>query len=279
MSEVLPTPTDFVPVAMSQNEFAILRNLFGQHLGFRFPDNKRQLLAGRLSKRLQALAFTSFEAYSQYLLSGHDQNELQRAIDLVTTNETHFFRENTHFEFLTNAILPNLKERHIRVWSAACSSGQEPYSIAMLLADYLGWESDWEIEASDISERVLQQARRGLYRMAEAEAIPTQQLKRYCLRGNEEYTGQFLIQRRLRERVHFRQLNLMNDLPEDLQNLDVVFLRNVMIYFENEYKTALVTRIRERIKPGGYLIIGLAESMALKTPDFRLIHPSVYQRI
>jgi chemotaxis protein methyltransferase CheR len=167
----------------------------------------------------------------------------------------------------------------LRFWSAACSSGQEPYSLAMTLADALGLNADWQILATDISEKVLKKARKGLYPLEEASLIPESKCKSYCLRGNQEYEGWFLIDRVLRERIQFRAINLIKPLPAELNQFDVVLLRNVMIYFEQEHKDRLLAQVHSRLHPGGWLIVGLAETIQPAPPGFKLLKSSVYQRI
>lgn len=271
--------SSFVATPLSDQDFQALSGIFGAHLGFRFSAGKRSMLAGRLANRIKILGLSGYSEYAE-LLQG-DLRELQTAVNLITTNETHFFREADHFSLLEKIILPDLKKtgRPLRFWSAACSSGQEPYSLAMTLADALGLNTDWQIWATDISEKVLNKARKGLYSLEEASQIPESKCKSYCLRGNQEYEGWFLIDRVLRERIQFLSLNLIQPLPEELSQFDVVLLRNVMIYFEQEYKERLLAQVHSRLHPGGWLIVGLAETIQPAPPGFKLLKSSVYQRI
>ncbi|SFM96886.1 chemotaxis protein methyltransferase CheR [Formivibrio citricus] len=265
---------------LSMGEFRELTELLGLHLGFRFPDSKQKLVAARLASRLRDLGLVSYHDYWLLLRRPEEKTELQRAIDLVTTNETSFFREPSHFDFLRDELIPPLAKqgRPVRIWSAACSTGQEPYSIAMTLAESLGMHADWQVLATDISERVLAHARHGLYAMHDADQISLELLKKYCLKGNGEYEGQFLIERALRNRVRFSQVNLMNAFDPELAHFDGVFLRNVMIYLESDRRDEMIERLKDRINPGGYLIVGQAESMAIKTSGFTLVQPSIYRR-
>ena len=181
-------------------------------------------------------------------------------VDLLSTNETYFFREPGHFDFLRNNILPDHPVGGpMRVWSAASSSGEEAYSIAMLLGDVLG-KSSWEIFGSDISTRVLEKARRALYPLARHEGIPEGYLKRFCLRGKGPHEGSFLINTELRDRVRFAQINLNKSLPE-LGEFNVIFLRNVLIYFDFETKQKIINRLGSVLSPGGYLFIGHTENL------------------
>lgn len=269
----------FSPIPLDDESFHDLTAVLGPHLGFRFSANKQSLLAGRLANRVRILGLAGYAEYASILQ--RDENELQIAVDLVTTNETRFFREEDHFIFLEKELLPVLKRsgRSLRFWSAACSSGQEPYSLAMTLADALGEQTDWQVFASDISEKVLNKAREGLYPIDEVTLIPESKRKSYCLRGQYEYEGWFLIQRSLRDRVRFFALNLTMPLPAELSQFDVVFLRNVMIYFEQKHKDRLIAEVRCRLNPGGLLIVGLAETIQPAPPGFKLLKSSIYQRI
>ncbi len=280
-NNTITVKSDFGSPDLSLNEFRKLADLLGQHLGFRFPDSKQKLIAARLAKRLRELGLNSYHDYWMILQRPGESIELQRAVDLVTTNETFFFREPSHFDFLRQILLPNLanKGHPLRVWSAACSSGQEPYSIAMTLAEALGINADWQVVATDVSERVLEQAQRGLYSNQEISQIAPALLKKYCLKGNSEYEGHFLVDRALRKKVRFMQVNLMNELDSSLINFDGVFLRNVMIYFESDRRDEMIERLKSRINHGGYLIVGQAESMAIKASEFSLVQPSVYRRV
>ena len=238
---------------------------------------KKALVSGRLSKRLQAHELDSFGAYFELLCSGRADGEVQTAVDLLTTNETYFFREPKHFELLhTLATQACGRPQPFRVWSAASSSGEECYSIAMVLADCLdASQTPWDIVGSDISTRVLRRARTGHYPMERARNIPPGYLKRYCLRGQGEQDGTLLVERRLRSKVNFAQVNLNTDLPR-LGTFDVVFLRNVMIYFNGDTKREVVARVLSLLKPGGHLFIGHSESLNDISTAVDQLAPSIY---
>lgn len=273
-------PLYVLPPEMTQAEFHLLSAILGKHLGFRFPDNKQRLVAGRLAGRLRELGLDNYQAYASLLEGPDGEQEMLHTVELITTNETFFFREPVHFDFLRQIVLPPLVRsgKKVRAWSAASSSGQEAYSIAMVLADVLGLEADWKVIGTDVSMRVLKHARRGMYLMDEVRHIAPDALKHYCLRGNDEYEGKMLVSRGLRRHVVFNQANLMSPLAQDLNDFDVVFLRNVLIYFENNRKDDLIERIRSRINQGGYLIVGHTESMSVRVHGFTQIRPSVYLR-
>jgi chemotaxis protein methyltransferase CheR len=262
--------------AINDREFEGLRALLYREAGITLSEQKKPMVCGRLGKRLEKLGLSSYGAYLQRIDGGQDPAELQMAIDLLTTNETYFFREPKHFDWLRDRMKTAPPGRAFRVWSAACSSGEEPYTIAMVAADTLG-ERPWEVHASDISTRVLDTARAGLYPMERAEHIPKRHLERYCLRGTGQYQGSFLIAKALRQRVQFRQINLQRPLP-DGQPFDVIFLRNVMIYFDAVTKKSLVERLAARLLPEGRLVIGHSESLNGITSALHAEVPTVYAR-
>ncbi|WP_260954601.1 CheR family methyltransferase [Pseudomonas citri] len=262
-------------LVLCDKEFAQFRDLIFEIAGIRMSDAKKPLVSGRLAKRVRAQGLFSYGDYFRLLLN--ERTELQVAVDLLTTNETYFFREPKHFAFLREQILPEPGNRSsVRVWSGACSSGEEPYSIAMTLAEVLG-NRPWEVLASDLSLRVLEKARSGLYRMVDAEDIPRPLLTRYCLKGIGENSGSLLIDPALRNRVSFRQINLNTALP-DLGQFEVIFLRNVMIYFDLETKRQVMQRMLPSLKPGGYFIVSHSESLNGVCDELKVVSPSIYRK-
>jgi chemotaxis protein methyltransferase CheR len=262
---------------LSDREFLQFQAFIREQAGIALSANKKALVSGRLDKRLRAHQLGSYSDYLELLRNGDHRGEAQIAVDLLTTNETYFFREPRHFELLrAHALAARRAGQGMRVWSAACSSGEEPYSIAMVLDDCLG-DLAWEVVASDISTRVLARARTGHYNEARTEGIPPAYRQRYCLRGTGPHEGTLLVQRTLRERVTFRQVNLDRPLPS-LGSFDLVFLRNVMIYFDARTKRDVVGRLVPAIKPGGHLFIGHSESLTDMHPELHSQAPSVYRR-
>ena len=262
---------------ITDQEFSQFQRLLHQIAGISLSEAKKPLVHGRLAKRLKQHRLSSYGEYFRLLTNGQQPDELQIAVDLLTTNETYFFREPKHFDFLREKIFPNCKPgRQFRVWSAACSSGEEPYSIAMHLANHLG-DAAWEVVGSDISTRVLEKARAGHYPMERAKGIPPHYLAEYCLRGVGSQEGTFLIGGKLRGRVNFMQVNLNDPLPK-LGEFDLVFLRNVMIYFDLEMKRRVVSHISSLLKPGGHLIIGHSESLNGITDRLVSAIPTVYRK-
>jgi chemotaxis protein methyltransferase CheR len=262
---------------ITDQEFERFRALIFRIAGISMTSAKKTLVAGRLGKRLRFHDLASYDDYYRLVTGKGNEQELQIAVDLLTTNETHFFREPKHFDFLRDRVLAtHAKGRALRIWSAASSTGEEPYSIAMQLAETLG-ETPWEIVASDLSTQVLEKARLGLYPIRRAEEIPRHYLTRFCLKGIGSQTGTMLVTRELRSRVRFLQVNLNAALP-DLGEFDVIFLRNVMIYFDNETKREVVHRLLPLLKTGGHLLIGHSESLNGVTDAYKLVMPSVYRK-
>ncbi|MEY2632342.1 MAG: hypothetical protein RIR00_996 [Pseudomonadota bacterium] len=261
--------------SISDREFQLFRQLLHSLAGISLSDAKKSLVAGRLARRLRQLGLGSYGEYFQRVQ--RDKGELQQTLDLLTTNETYFFREPRHFDFLRQHILP---QQHgpapFRVWSGACSSGEEPYTLAMILAEHRG-HRPWEIVASDLSSRVLEQATQGLYRLDEAEGIPRNLLLKYCLRGIGQREGTFLISPELQKHIQFRQINLNTALP-GIGQFDLIFLRNVMIYFDLATKRQVLQRILPLLRPGGHFIISHSENLNGVTEALAQVKPSIYRK-
>ena len=260
---------------LSDREFRQFQELIYRIAGISMSDAKKPLVTGRLTKRVRQHGHSSFGAYFEALMQ--DKAELQVAVDLLTTNETYFFREPKHMAFLADKVLPgHPRGRPFRIWSAASSSGEEPYSLAMVLADKLG-EGQWEVVGSDISTRVLEKARGGHYSLDRTDGIPNPYLKRYCLRGIGTQSGTFKVDRILRERVSFHQVNLIEPLPQ-LGEFDAIFLRNVMIYFDIETKRQVMKRLLPLLRPGGYFFVSHSESLNGISDALKLVSPSIYRK-
>lgn len=265
---------------LSDATYRQIAALMLETIGLSLNDSKKALVSARLSQRVQQLALGSFEAYLDRITRDDNAAEFQVAVDLLTTNETYFFREPPHFELLEQE-LSRLRPQSLAVWSAASSFGDEAYSIAMLLSDLqqqgrLG--GDWSILGTDISDRVLRSARQAIYPEARLRFVSPQRLKRYCLRGDGEAEGLVQIQERLTERVQFGQLNLCQPI-EPLGPFDVVFLRNVLIYFDNDTKRAVVDRVLARLRPGGLFFIGTAECRVPCETPLQSLAPGVFRKL
>jgi chemotaxis protein methyltransferase CheR len=262
---------------LTDAEFTLLRDWVHDQAGISMSGAKKPLVTSRLLKRLAHHGLGSFGEYYRLIAAGSGGPETQIALDLLTTNETYFFREPKHFAFIRERALPARRSgATYRVWSAACSSGEEPWSIAMTLAETLR-ESAWEILASDLSTRVLERARSAQYAMERTEHIPASLLKKYCLKGVGRQDGTFVIDRPLRQRVRFAQVNLVQSLP-DVGLFDLVFLRNVLIYFDQQTKERVVRNLCEHLRPGGYFFCGHSESLHGMALPLSAVQPAVYVR-
>jgi chemotaxis protein methyltransferase CheR len=267
-----PTP------AITDTEFAQFQGLLRDITGIHLTEFKKTLLVARLASRLRIRKIRSFAEYFKLLRDPQERSELQMAIDHLTTNETFFFREPDHFQILKDFIA-GLRPVPLpfRVWSAASSSGEEAYSVAMVLADVLG-SAPWEVMGSDVSTRVLERAQAGLYSMERNDGIPKDYLHRFCLKGQGAQEGKLLIGRQLRERVQFAHINLNGPIPE-LGRFDVIFLRNILIYFQNDQKRKVVEAILPRLQRHGLLIVGHSENLMGITDRVRPVRPTVYHAV
>ncbi|MDI1247687.1 MAG: protein-glutamate O-methyltransferase CheR [Lacunisphaera sp.] len=271
---------------MRDKEFEFIRTLVYEHSRIHLSSDKRELVAARLGKRLRATQLSSIGDYCD-LLQGHDAGEeLAHLIDAISTNHTFFFRENAHFDYLRTHILPEMQARQrlerwprFEVWSAASSSGEEPYSLAITLAEILpagGWP--WHIEATDISHRILDKARAAIYRSDVVERMPRATIQKYFQRGVGPQEGNYRVKSALTANVSFHQLNLLEGEPPFATTFQVIFCRNVMIYFDRPTQEELVARLTRRLVPGGYLLVGHSESLTGIKHTLQIVKPAVYRR-
>jgi chemotaxis protein methyltransferase CheR len=273
-----PAPSPAGADTLSPSGFAQVTQLFEQVSGIRLTSAKHALVVGRLQRLAAEAGETRLESYVERLTRGEwPADEMTRLVDRLTTNETYFFREPAHFEHFA-AWIQQHPQRPLRVWSGASSSGEEIYSLAMLMAETLGLppRADWQILGTDLSTRMVSTARRGLYPMLRTDGIRLEWLKRWCLKGHGEYDGMLLIDRRLREHTRFEPLNLMESLPADMGPFDAIWLRNVLIYFETEPKARIVRQVLDKLAPDGVLYTGHAESLSSLGLPVRSIAPAVY---
>ncbi len=263
---------------ISEVDFKRISEYIFKNSGISLDLTKRTMVSSRLAKRLRHYKLNKYSDYISLVMDSNNRQEHQILIDLLTTNETYFFREIAHFDFLKEDHLEELKaNKPIRIWSAASSSGEEAYSIAMLLADILGETAAWEVFGSDICTEVIRTARQGHYNDHRIQGIPPQYLKKYCLKGVGPYQKTMLIKQSLQKKVSFSQVNLNATLP-DLGKFDVIFLRNIMIYFSLETKQQIVSRVVSLLKPGGLFIIGHSETLKNICSTVHKIKPSIYQK-
>ena len=266
-------------LTISDREFAQFQTFIFEAAGITLSNTKKALVSGRLAKRLHHFQLDNYGDYFRLISSGKEPDEVQTAIDLLTTNETYFFREPQHFEFMKGEIAKDAQySKPLRVWSAAASTGEEPYSIAMLLEDCLGsLGRPWEIVASDISMRVLERAATGHYSTLRTGGIPQHYLRKYCLRGTGKQAGTILVERKLRQQVQFRQINLNSTLPQ-LGTFDFIFLRNVLLYFNHQTKRQVVARVLSMLKPGGWLFISHTETLHDISDAVDAVRPATYRK-
>ncbi|HWR68124.1 MAG TPA: protein-glutamate O-methyltransferase [Desulfomonilia bacterium] len=273
------------PYDISDKEFQLFREIIYRETGIHMSERKRNLVVARLSKRLRALNLRGFSEYHQYLKDSSDaEDEIIHLINRITTNKTDFFRERHHFDLLRNEIFPpiieaarNGGERRLRIWSAGCSSGEEPYSIAMTVSDVFQEERGWDIKilATDLDTDVLSKASRGVYTSQQITPVPMGSLSKYFVRTPEGYeAGQ-----NLKNLITFRKLNLMDATFPMKKPFDIIFCRNVMIYFNEETKAELIRKFHLNLKGKGYMFVGHSESLMYMKHLFRFLKHTVYEKV
>jgi len=271
---------------LSAEAYRFIVDLIYRHSRIKLGSDKQALLSSRLTKRLRSIGLSSFDEYCAVLRSPQSQDEIEELLDLISTNHTRFYREPDHFDYLIARILPplipTLIARHspLRVWSAASSSGEEPYTLAIVLSEFLRAfpAVDWQICASDISNRVLTAAKQGVYRMDAAEPVPPDLLKRYFQKGFGAQEGKCRVRSELRDKVRYERINLFqHEYPIPLQQ-HVIFCRNVMIYFDIPSREQAVKRMSHYLAPGGYLIVGHSESLMGINHGLKSIRQGIYQK-
>jgi len=270
---------------LSDGLFQEFSDLVYEKTGIFLKPEKKELLNARLGKRLRATGIDSFQEYYDYVINDSSGEELVHLIDNVSTNFTSFFRENSHFEILSSTVLPAFvkegrgKNKEILLWSSASSSGEEPYTMAMVVADFVSRhpEMHYRIMATDISTRVLAQAKRGVYAEERIAKVPKPFLKKYFQKGMGNSEGYVKVKEDLRRMVHFDRFNLMGDFPWRAA-IDVIFCRNVMIYFDRETQQVLVNKFHQALSPGGFLFIGHSESISGLKHNFIQINSTAYQK-
>ena len=264
---------------LQDDTFRRITDLMYSSIGLSFTDSKKPLVSSRLAPRIQRLGLASYEDYLALIAGENDGGEFQMAVDLLTTNETYFFREPAHYELLERELLQK-RPRTLAVWSAASSFGDEAFSTAMLLADLQQQgrlTGDWSILGTDISDRVLRSASQAVYPEDRLRNVSPEQLRRYCLRGDGESEGLVQIQDKLRERVRFGQLNLCQPV-EGIGPFDVIFLRNVLIYFDTPTKVDVVDRALTLLRPDGLFFIGTAEGRVPCRTPLQSVAPGAFRK-
>lgn len=272
-------------IKMSDEEFLVLRDFINRECGLYFDTSSKYLLEKRLSRRIHEHQLSRFKDYHYFLL--YDKNKLEEMgalVDILTTNETYFLREEYQLKAFREEILPEMlkkkKDKTIRIWSAGCSSGEEPYTLAMLVLE-ASLPSDWKIEiiGSDISQRVLQVARRGVYSNSSFRVMPDEYRERFF---HKDESGKYHVNDELKEKVTFGKLNLLDSQRINLiPTMDIILCRNVIIYFNNETKRRVIDNFYNKLNDGGYLLLGHSESLMNISTSFKLKHlknDMVYQK-
>lgn len=272
--------------AMTDREFARFADFIQRQCGIKMPPAKKTMLQGRLQKRLRLLSLDSFSLYADYVFSEKGkEEELFHMIDAVTTNKTDFFRESKHFDYLRDIVLPSMMReannrgpRPFKGWSAGCSTGEEPYTLAMVLSKFAENNPSFRfsILATDISTKVLEIARTGIYQAEKIEPIPMEFRKKYLLRSTSKPVMRIVPE--LRACMKFMRLNFMHSDYALQDRMDVVFCRNVIIYFDRETQESILTRICRHLVPGGYLFMGHSETLNGMNLPVKQISSSIYQK-
>lgn len=268
----------------TDRDFSKIVGLVREHTGINLNDGKRDMVYSRLARRLRQLNLTYFKDYCS-LLEDSNNPEIGNFINSVTTNLTAFFREDHHFQYLKNTLLPSLMKinqdtRRIRIWSAGCSTGEEPYSIAMTVRDVIPEDSGWDVRilATDLDTNVLETGHNGIYTNDRVKGLPKPILKRWFLKGKGESDGKVRVSRELRDMISFKQLNLMGEWPMK-NKVDILFCRNVVIYFDKPTQTVLFDRYANAMQDHGHLFVGHSETLYKVSERFSLLGQTIYKKI
>jgi chemotaxis protein methyltransferase CheR len=275
--------------ALAPALFSKFQQLIYREAGIWLATHKHALLAGRLARRLRLLGLKNMQEYYQLVTLPDQQHERAVMIDCITTNETHFFREPRHFDYLERQVFPRWQQEvaarerpmRMRVWSAGCSSGEEPYSLAMLLLKNFPESKGWDIEVlgTDISTRVLEKARAATYPVEKSKDIPSEHLRAYMLKGRGDHKGVMKVSPELHRVVRFARVNLHADSYPILGSFDLIFCRNVLIYFDQESKIKVIGGILRHLSPSGLLFVGHSEHLGAIAPSLRTVAPTIHAMV
>lgn len=265
---------------LSQKDFDKFRKLAYDYCGLAIDQGKEVLVASRLTKIMRTLGIKSFSEYYDYVLKDSSSDALVTMIDSLTTNYTNFFREPKHFDFLANVLFPALKNRsEFTIWSAACSSGEEPYSLAFAAQEFFpGGRPAVNILATDISTKVLARAQDGTYNEKALQQVPMDILRKYMQRGMGPAAGSYRVKQNIRATISFRRMNLTKQFEGFVGNYPLILCRNAMIYFDLPTQQSLIDRFTERLEPGGYLFVGHAESLNNMKHKLEYVQPAIYRK-
>ena len=278
----------YIPAKMKDKEFNQFSSFIYEQVGIQLPPTKKTMLEARLQKRLKQLGLATFEEYRKYVFSPEGQHaELVHLIDVVTTNKTDFFREPGHFAYLTQKAIPAILQHRgvrpsepVRVWSAGCSSGEEPYTLAMVLAEFATAHHgfNYSILASDISTRILETARTAIYPEERINGIAANIKKQYLLRSKDRRRGLVRVCPQLRAQVAFRRINFMDTDLRIAEKMDIIFCRNVIIYCDKPTQENLMRKFHRQLRPGGFLFLGHSETLNGIDVEFATVGSTVYQK-
>ncbi len=267
----------------SDENFERVRQFVSENTGIVLTDKKKDMVYGRLSKRVRKGGFGSFDAFCNALESG-DAEEQDFMINAITTNLTAFFRENHHFEYLAETLIPELVEKkgqnkRLRIWSAGCSTGEEPYSIAMILKEYLPDFDEWDVKilATDLDANVVAHGKAGIYREDRITGLPDERIKRWFRRGRGEQSDRVKVSSELQQMISFKRLNLLHEWPMN-GPFDLMFCRNVVIYFDKETQKGLFDRYADILAPDAHMFIGHSETLYKVTTRFDSLGHTIYQK-
>jgi chemotaxis protein methyltransferase CheR len=278
---------DVFKAKLSDHEFDRLSNFIFSNYGIKMPKVKKVMLQSRLQKRLRELNLNNFKDYVDYVFSSEGQdNEVIHMIDVVSTNKTDFFREPVHFDFLSGHVLPefiqgNSLHKPFKIWSAGCSSGEEPYTISIVLSEFKAKypNFDYSIMATDISTRILKHAVEATYKEPRIEGIPLALKKKYFLRSKDRSNPSVRVVPELRKKVTFGRLNFMDSNYAINETFDQIFCRNVLIYFDRPTQEAVINKLCMKLKPGGYFFLGHSESITNISVPLEQIKPTIFRRV
>ncbi len=284
MSEKLNGMNGYL-LSISDEEFQLMRSLIYERFGINLTEQKRSLLIGRLQKIIKTSGFHSFQQYYEHIINSQNEQALSNLIDRVSTNHTYFYREKDHFDYFLQTALPNVVSRleakgsrELRVWCAGCSSGEEPYMILMLMQkyfgmDYLKWDAG--VLATDISLRALNTAKAGIYNQEKIDMIPEELVSKHFYKSGK---SEWVVKDSLKKEATFRRFNLMNSHFPFKKPFQIIFCRNVMIYFDQPTRDNLVKKFYQFTDPGGYFFIGHSESLGRSHDHYQYVKPAVYQK-
>lgn len=278
----------FSPAELTDSQFHRISDFIQKNVGIKMPEEKRLMVQSRLTGRLKSLKMSNFDDYLNFAFSGtlEGSEEIALMINAITTNLTNFFRENVHFEYLTDTVLPELAQKNIKkveLWSAGCSTGQEPYTLSIVMQEFMrknpGKIDDYSVYATDISSRVLDKAIDAVYPMSEVESLSLELKKRYFLKSKDTVNPSVRLKPEIRQKVSFDRLNFMAPSYPRTTEKNVIFCRNVLIYFDKPTQESVVRKLLEHLMPGGYLFLGHSETIFGMDLPLKTVGPTIFKKI